>query len=231
MVRGAEYLDWIGTLPAEVRAAVLAQMTPLSLPAGAFLYERGSPSKGIFRINKGSVRLYFLTASGRELVLKRFHPTESVGEVATIEGRHHELFAEAITDCELEVLSFEKLEMLREQYPAVNSALLIVMTHVARNALNFIEEIAVFSLEARVASRLRWLASCADARGEEVKQLKIPQKELGLMVGASRQAINKVLSDMQKLGVLKTSYGAISIIDVEKLQQISEQAEKRYSDD
>ncbi len=51
------------------------------------------------------------------------------------------------------------------------------------------------------------------------------------MVGASRQAINKVLSDMQKLGVLKTSYGAISIIDVEKLQQISEQAEKRYSGD
>ena len=213
-------------LPTNVKSAVLAEMKPLSLLAGTFLYERGAIAKGIFRINKGSVRLFFLTPNGRELVLKRFYPPESVGEVATVDGKKHELFAEAHTDCELDVLTFEKLQDLRKTYHEIDTALLDVMTRIARSALSFTEEIAVFTLEARVASRLSWLAASAQARGESVDRLKIPQKELGLMVGASRQAINKVLSDLQKLGVLKTSYGAVWITDVAALRRLGAQGDR-----
>lgn len=226
MPKGAEILDWIGMLPAEIQHAVQSEMTLLKLPAGAFLYERGVLSKGIFRIKKGCVRLFFLTPGGRELVLKLFYPTESVGEVAAVDGQKHELFAEAHTDCELDVLSFEKLQILRKKYPLIDTVLLDIMTRIARNALNFTEEIAVFSLEARVASRLSWLVATAQARGESMYELKIPQKELGLMVGASRQAINKVLSDLQKLGVLKTSYGAISISEVNTLKKLAALGDK-----
>lgn len=226
MPQGAEVLDWIGALPPELRAAVLAETKPLSLPAGAFLYQRGEPAKGVFRIEKGRVRLFFLTPGGRELVLKVFFSPESVGEIAAVDGRKHELFAEAHTDCELQFLPFDNLKSLRKKYPAIDSELLYVMTRVARNALNFTEEIAVFTLEARVASRLAWLAASAEARGDSVDRLKIPQKELGLMVGASRQAINKALSDLQKQGVLKTSYGAVTIVDVVALRRLGTQADK-----
>ena len=46
------------------------------------------------------------------------------------------------------------------------------------------------------------------------------------MVGASRQAINKALSDLQKLGVLKTSYGAVTIINVSALRMLGKQGDK-----
>ena len=184
------------------------------------LYERGEPAKGIFRIEKGSVKLFFLTPNGRELVLKISRSPESVGEVASVDGHKHELFAEAHTDCEIQFLSFDNLQKLRRKFPAIDSALLHVVNRIARNALTFTEEIAVFTLEARVASRLVWLAASAEARGESIDRLKIPQKELGLMVGASRQAINKALSDLQKQGVLKTSYGAVTINDVAALKRI-----------
>ncbi len=226
MPKGAEILDWIGALPTEIRSAVIAEMRPLKAPAGALLYGRGASSKGVFRLEKGSVRLFFLTPGGRELVLKLFYPTECIGDIAVVDGKPYELFAEAHTDCELRVLSPEKLKMLRKKYPAMDAILLDNMTRVARTALQFIEEIAVFTLEARVASRLAWLAASAKARGESVERLTIPQKELGLMVGASRQAINKVLSKLQKLGVLKTSYGAVTIIDVAALRKLAAQADR-----
>ena len=217
-------------LPSDLQSVVIAEMTPMKLPAGAFLYERGAPASGVFRVMKGSVRLFFLTPNGRELVLKLFHPPESVGEVASMDGQRHELFAEAHTDCELLFLPHDKLHMLREKYPAINAILVDVMTRIARSALNFIEEIAVFPLEARVAARICWLVASADARGESVGELRIQQKELGLMVGASRQAVNKALSDLQKMGVLKTSYGAVVITDIEGLRKIGDQSEKKSAE-
>ena len=220
MPTGAERLDWIGGLPPSVREAVLAEMKPLKLPPKTHMFERGEPGKGIFRLMRGSAKVFFLASGGRELVAKVYYPTECIGDVTAVDGGPHEVFAETLTECEFLVLSHDSLSKLRALYPEINSALLNNLASILRATNAFLEEITVFKLAARVAGRLCWLAASAEARGEAISELKIPQKELGLMVGASRQAVNKVLADFQRIGVLKTSYGAVSIADIGRLNQL-----------
>ncbi len=184
------------------------------------LYERHSSPKYIYRIIEGRVRFFFLTEGGREMLLKIFAPPETLGDIAGVDGQPYPAFAETDTDCEFQLLTIEKFRALRNRYPAIDAALLDIMTAGTRILLRMIEEATVFSLQARIAARLCRLVASAEARGESISELKIPQKEIGLMVGASRQAVNKVLADLQKSDVVKTQYGAIEIIKPVQLCEI-----------
>lgn len=210
---GAEVLNWIDTLPDDIRDAVLAQMKSTRAKTGALLYERYAEAKGLYLICTGNVRLFSLSPEGRELTYKVYSPNESFGDVAAIDGKPYPLSADAVTDCELLFLPRARLNSLREKYRGIETALLNFTVRIARTSLLFVEEATLFPLNARVASRLSFLAASAKARGEAVSELKIAQKDIGVMVGASRQAVNKVLSEFQALGLIETSYGAVRIID------------------
>lgn len=221
MNKGAEILNWIDTLPYEVRDVVLSQMQNVRAPAGALLNERYAPARGLYRIVKGKVRLFSLSPDGQELLYKIYTPPENFGDLAAIDGLPYPLSAEAVTDCELLFLSSSKLTRLRKAYPQIETALLAFVVKIARSSVLFIEEAFVFPLAARIASRLSFLASSAKARGESMTELKIAQKEIGVMVGASRQAVNKVLAEFQALGLVETHYGSIRITNPKALLQQS----------
>lgn len=213
MSDGAEILTWIDALSAPIKETVLDHMKPVRARAGSLLYERHSESKGLYLISSGNIRLFSLAPDGRELTYKIYGPNESFGDVAAIDGNPYPLSADAMTDCNLSFLSRANLTALRERFPAIETALLNLTVRIARTSVMFIEEATLFPLNARIASRLSFLASSASARGESVAELKIAQKDIGVMVGASRQAVNKVLSEFQALDLIETSYGSVRIKD------------------
>ena len=219
--KGVEVLNWIDALPTDARNAVLAQMQTMRAPAGALLYERYAPVRGLYRIVSGKVRLFSLSPDGREFLYKVYAAPENFGDLAAVDGEPYPLSAEAVTDCELLFLSRPQLTRLRETYPQVETALVDFFARIARGTVLFIEEASIFPLSARIASRLSFLASSAKARGESMTELKIAQKDIGVMVGASRQAVNKVLAEFQALGLVETRYGSIRIADRKGLLQQS----------
>lgn len=219
MAKGAEVLNWIDALPSDLRQSVMAEMKPLRVKQGALIYERFSPAKGLYRVVSGTTRLFSLAPDGRELIYKINGPSESFGDLGAIDGGPYTLSAEAMTDCELLFLSCGSLNDLRRKYPALETALLNFVTRIARTSIMSIEVATIFPLPARIASRLTFLAASARERGEPVTELKIAQKDLGVMVGASRQAVNKVLSDFQAKGLVETHYGSLRIIDIDGLRR------------
>jgi hypothetical protein len=48
------------------------------------------------------------------------------------------------------------------------------------------------------------------------------QEELGNLAGVSRAVVNKVLHELSRTGVIRVSYGCISLIDPEGLRRFSE---------
>jgi len=48
----------------------------------------------------------------------------------------------------------------------------------------------------------------------------LSQGELALMVGASRQAVNKVLQKFQEEGLISIEYGCVHVLDVARLQSL-----------
>lgn len=217
------FMNWIDALPDPIRGEVMSAMKPVRTPAGTMVYERYAPVKGLYRITTGKIRLYTVAPDGREMTYKIYGPDESFGDLAAVDGRPYPLSADAVTDCELLYLPRQKLLQLRKSHPEVETALLEFAVHVARMTLGIAEEATMYPLQARIASRLAFLSANAAARGESLSELKIRQKEIAIMVGASRQAVNKVLAEFQSKGLIETHYGAIQIKDRKGLHQQSRQ--------
>jgi CRP-like cAMP-binding protein len=230
-VARAREFDWVGCLPETAREAVLAEMTRIVLPAGRMIYERDAPPTGIYRVVRGRVRMFFLAGSGRMGTIRFYKPTDTVGDLAAIDGKPRLLFAETTTECEFQFLPIERMKALRAAYPAIDATLVLNLAHSLRLSLLLIESLTNHSLASRVAMRLDWLAR-EDAPGV-VKDIDIAisQADLAQMVGASRQATNKVLGDLQKCGALDVGYGSLRVLDLEILNDFMRQAQEIVAED
>lgn len=52
--------------------------------------------------------------------------------------------------------------------------------------------------------------------------LRMSQEELGHLAGVSRAIVNRVLQDLERDGIIRVSYGSISLIDLQGLRRFSE---------
>ena len=219
MAKGAETLNWIDALPDELRAAVMSQMKTVRVREGALICERFTPAKGLFRVVSGTVRLFSLAPDGREMIYKLNGAGESFGDIAAIDGGPYAVSTEAVTDCELLFLSRSQLNELRKKYPELETALLGFVARIARTSIMSLEVATIFPLHARVASRLVFLAANENTGSGQTIELKIAQKDLSIMVGASRQAVNKVLVEFQSMSLIETRYGSLCITDLDGLRR------------
>jgi len=48
--------------------------------------------------------------------------------------------------------------------------------------------------------------------------LRITQQELAYLVGLSRQRVNEALATLQKDGLIRTEYGGLRVLDLERLR-------------
>lgn len=53
------------------------------------------------------------------------------------------------------------------------------------------------------------------------RHVRVPQEQLALMMGVSRQSVNKVLRQFEVQGVIALRYGGIEILDLGLLQQVA----------
>lgn len=225
MTRPQDY-DWIGALPEKARDAVLAGCVRVELPAGAMLYQRDATPNGTYRLTSGRARMFFLSPAGRERIVKISEPTETIGDLAMIDGKPRTLFSETITPCVFDFLPRDKFLNLRRAYPEIEPVLVAYLAFSLRQTLQFIEELTIHELPGRVALRIHWLAAGAAAEKGLPVEIPVAQADLALMVGASRQSINKVLGDLETFGAIEARYGTIAVKSLEKLRDFAAETER-----
>lgn len=210
---GGEYLNWIDTLSESARTALLSRSQTLHFQAGASIYERMTPPKGVFRIDEGRVRIFLLRDTGSELLLKICGKGETIGDVAVIDGAPYPSFAEAMTDVTGTFISTKDLNAARKAYAEIESALLLQLASTARGVVALLERVTMHSMDKQVASRLIWLARSQRLQGMESDAVNVSQGDLALMLGASRQTVNKALARLEADALITRQYGTITILD------------------
>lgn len=86
-----------------------------------------------------------------------------------------------------------------------------------------IEDIAHLPLEGRLAKRLWLVAHGYGGRsGAPRRVLSLPQEQLALMLGVSRQSANKALRALEARGLIALRYGGIELLDLAALAALGE---------
>jgi len=164
----------------------------------------------MFRVVAGMVRLSVLRDDGREMVYCLLQAGDCFGEQDLVSGKRRTHMAEAENEVEVQVLSLRAFNALRLAHHAFDDALLRLLADSMEILADYLAGATFDELPSRLAQRLLDTAR-PDAAGRLA--VRVPQTELALMVGASRQTVNKILRHFEAEGLVSLGYGSIIILD------------------
>lgn len=178
------------------------------------IFAKGDDGDGLYGILDGQVRIFAGDAEGREITLNILGPGDLFGEIALIDGKSRSADAAAIGPTTLFHMPRRHFIPYLRQSPDLCFSLLEILCSRVRWTSSVIEDRAFLGLEARLA---KWLLSLAETSGEKDGsgklrlRMKLSQRELGALVGTSREAVNKQFALWRDSGLISIDKGVITL--------------------
>jgi len=212
-----------GRLKAEELDNLLTYTHVQHFAAREEIFAKGSPGDRMMAVMRGRVKISSLSSEGREIVLNIISEGEIFGEIALIDGKDRTADAVAMTECDLLVLHRRDFLPFLERHADVCLHLLGILCERLRRTSEQLEDISFRHLQSRLAKVLLRLAQSAppDSEGGLHVDLGLSQRELGTIVGGTRESINKHLQALNRSGIIELEKGAILIRDVAALERIA----------
>lgn len=212
--------DWINQLPPKERQATLARMRNRRVNKGEVIYTEGQLHTALWQVMAGNVRVTNQTADGKEVVIAIFSTGDCFGELTLLDGFPAANTATAVDQVELAELTKSDFDELYLQYPDFAHELMRLVCGRLRHMLNFYADVTLRPLEQRMASRILYISS--DQLGQtDISELRFTQQDLANMVGATRQAVSKVLNLWRDQNIISLEYGRINVLRPAELEDIA----------
>ena len=204
-------------LAPEDRDQLVARAHIRRFAVGEAIFHMGSPGSSMMAVLSGQVRISISSPDGKELLLAILQPGEVFGEIALFDGKERSADARAMTACSLAVLERRDVLVFLERHPASWPRIVEVLCERFRENTQHAAEVSLLQLPARLAKALLRMAAEGPAGGKSLSQ-----RELGNMVGAARESVNKCLNDWQRRGVIRLDDNAIVILDRHALDAMAQ---------
>ncbi len=190
---------------------------------GDVIFRVGAPGDIMMAVITGTVRIVATSPQGKEIVLGDLKAGEVFGEIALLDGGERSADAVALTNCELVALERRDLLAALQRNPEACLRLLEVVCKRLRETDERITEIAFFELPVRLAKVLLRIAvrpGTGAARAANPK-VALSQRELGNMIGGTRESVNRCLRDWQRRGIIRLAKGWIILEDSAALTELA----------
>jgi CRP/FNR family transcriptional regulator, cyclic AMP receptor protein len=204
----------LGALGPDFAERLAAHATMRTVRRGTTLFLKGDPGMSLFAVCAGSVKIGVPSAAGRDAVFNVVGEGQVFGEIALLDGQPRTADAVAMTDCELMVIDRRDFLPLVQDRPELAVKLIELLCARLRRISEQMEEVFFLNLPGRLAKAL--LRLCEGKPNHEGK-LVITQREIGQMVGMSRESANKQLRAWAKLNWVKLERGGIVVLAPEAL--------------
>lgn len=184
------------------------------------IFHQGDPLRFVYFIKQGRVKSSIFDENGQEKTILIYSKGSIFGEDAAIENSPYEVSTIANTTCTLAYLPYKDFLERVSSCPSLSMQLSRSLTGKITRLTHQIKEIALLKSDERV---IAYLIKLADTFGEESDQgikITIPftHQEMADLIATSRVSVAKIMSVLNKEGVLERLDGYIYIRDKEALQ-------------
>ena len=184
------------------------------------IFNKGDPGDCLYGVLSGRVRIYSTSHEGSEIMLNVMETGELFGEIAIFDGRPRTASAAAMERADLLRIHRDHFLPYVKANPDLIVGVLSLVCDRLRWASSTIEDTAFLSFPARIAKRLLFLVDHhSRPEGHDIT-IPISQHDLGNMVGASRETVNKQLALWRSAGILDTGRGALVIRNPDALRDL-----------
>lgn len=206
-------------LSAREREEVLREGQKRVVYRGKMLFSQGTPHDGIFLIESGRIRVFYIAPSGREITLAYWHSGNFVGGPELFGQGQHVWSGVAATNCVVVHLTGKTLRRLIAQIPAFAIGLIEGLTFKGKCYSALAQMLGTRSVTERLAHLLLHLADTYGVveDGAVVIGTAFTHADLAHMVGATRQWVTISLKRLQEQGVLRAEKAKIVVFDLDAL--------------
>jgi CRP-like cAMP-binding protein len=191
---------------------------------GQLLFQRGDPGDGVFCIVTGHVKVYLEGADGGEVVVAVRTTGDVIGELSLLDHHKRSASAAALDQVKVARISTANFEEWLMAHPAAAVALLHELAQRVRETTDQVAEIAILSIDTRIARRL-WMhfaEAAPDAQPKQGMKVRVNQSELASVVGVTRESVNKHLRRMKESRVIAIDTGKVELLDTSALRELTQ---------
>ena len=194
--------------------------------ASEMIFAEGDACAGLFIIDRGHVRIFKSSASGREQVLAIDGPGSSIAELPVFDGGNYPASAVAVSDVTLLFLSKQDFRTLCMQYPEIALKVLRVVGGRLRRLVGIIEELSFTTVRHRLVAMLLRLAKTEGKRDGNSIVVTLPahNQELAAQIGTVRELVSRNMSRLQQEGLIEMDGRTVVLRDLAALQRTLEEA-------
>jgi CRP/FNR family cyclic AMP-dependent transcriptional regulator len=196
-------------LPPPLLEAIAKVATVRGFPKNAIIVSEGDETDSLYVMLAGRARVYVSNAQGREVQLNVIGAGEYFGEV-TLDGRPRSASVMAAEDCRCAVVKRGELLTLVEKEPQFALHMLRKLASRVRDLTENVRSLALMDVYGRVARLLLELAEERD--GRLIVEEPLTHKDIASRVGASREMISRIFSDLTTGGYVGKENGRLVIM-------------------
>jgi len=190
-----------------------------SVVAGTTIFAKGDPGSSLFAVCSGTVKISNRSPEGKDAVFNLISPGEIFGEIALLDGRPRTADALAMANCELMVIDRRDFIPLVKTRPDVALQLIEMICARIRHTSEQVEDVLFLDLPARLAKTLLWLTR--NPKSARPAKVAITQREIGQIIGISRESTNKQLRLWQEQQWIRLERGGIVVLAPDPLTEIA----------
>jgi len=207
-------------LPADQLEAIKQIAIEKQLRKGEMIVSEGDDGRGFFVIAEGRIKVFKVSAEGKEQILHIFGPGQPFGEVPVFAGQRFPANAQAIDNAKVLFLPRAAIVDLITANPSLALNMLAEMSRKLRLFAIQIENLSLKEMPARLASYLIHLADEQDQ--EEVVTLKISKGQLASILGTIPETLSRIFAKLSGNNLIRVDGKNITLLDRSGLEDLAE---------
>ncbi|MGY1423382.1 Crp/Fnr family transcriptional regulator [Bacillus cereus] len=193
----------------------MAVAQSISYKRGDIIFHAGDQADTLYIVSKGRVKIYRLSESGKEQLIRILNTGDFTGELALFKKDYYETFAEAMEESDICMIKQSDLQKLLLKYPSISLKVLAEFSNRLEQSEKQMTKFVTETVETRLAN---FLAECISDDQSNEFILPMSRKDLASYLGTSPETISRKLSDLEIQGYIKQkTHKKIEILDLDGL--------------
>lgn len=196
---------------------IMVTVQNVSFKKGEIIYHAGDESDSLYIVNNGKIRIYRLSESGKEQLVRILNPGDFTGELALFNETTHEAYAEAMAETKVCMIKRADLQAFLVKYPTISLKILTEFSTRLGQSEKQTTRFATEKVETRIAL---FLAECTTGDGSTSEEIILPmsKKDLASYLGSTPETISRKLADLEDAGLIRQkAHRKMEIIDLDGL--------------
>jgi len=187
---------------------------------GQLIFSEGDEGSGFYIVISGRVKVYKVSADGKEQIMHIFGPGHPFAEVPVFEGSRYPANAEAMAGSRLFFFPKKNFVELIHENPSLAMNMLASLSQRLKQFSHLIESLSLKEVPSRLAAYLLYLS---DKKGSlDEFELDIAKSQLASLLGTIPETLSRIFTKMANSELVRVNGPQVTILDRVGLEDLAE---------